>query len=225
MSEHPDYLVRNDRIMEATTHMTQPGKRQKVALYLRVSTHDQTTLNQRAELMAVATRREWDVVAVYEDAGVSGSKARDARPGLAELMAAATQRKFDCVAAWSVDRLGRSLQDLVATLNDLQGAGVGLYLHQQALDTGTPSGRAMFSMCGVFAEFERALIRERVMSGLARARAEGRIGGRPCIGAEAEERILDLYALGVGKCRIARELGLSVGVVQRVTKGRERGHE
>ena len=147
--------------------------KKRVGIYLRVSTDGQTTQNQRRELEAVAARSGWDVVAVYEDAGISGSNGRDKRPGFDRLLNDATARKINMIAAWSVDRLGRSLQHLVGFLNELQALNCNLYLHQQAIDTSTPSGRAMFQMCGVFAEFERSMIVERVNAGLARARANG----------------------------------------------------
>ena len=150
----------------------------RVGIYLRVSTGDQTTENQRLELEAVAARSGWEVVGFYEDAGISGAKGRDQRPAFDRLIKDATARKINMIAAWSVDRLGRSLQDLVGFLNELQAVGCNLYLHQQALDTTTPSGRAMFQMCGVFAEFERCMIRDRVNSGLARAKANGVKMGR-----------------------------------------------
>jgi Resolvase, N terminal domain len=140
--------------------------RKRVALYLRVSTSEQTTKNQRRELVAVAKRQGWQVAAVFEDAGVSGAKGRNGRPGLDALMKAVTRRETDMVAAWSVDRLGRSLTDLLEFLKEIHAKGVDLFLHQQGLDTSTPSGRAMFQMMGVFAEFERAMIRERVLAGL-----------------------------------------------------------
>src|SRR5215211_6272282 len=130
------------------------GTMKRVAIYLRVSTNGQSTENQRRELEAVAKRSGWYVVAVYEDAGISGAKGRDRRPGYDALLKDATRRKFEMIAAWSVDRLGRSLQDLVGFLTELQAIGCDLYLHQQALDTSTPSGRAMYQMLGVFAEFE-----------------------------------------------------------------------
>ena len=146
----------------------------RVALYLRVSTAEQTVENQRRELQAVARRHGWKVVAVYSDAGISGSKGRDKRPEYDRLCHAISRREFDKVAAWSVDRLGRSLQDLVAFLGELHGKGIDLYLHQQGIDTATPAGKAMFQMMGVFAEFERAMIVERVKAGLARARSQGK---------------------------------------------------
>jgi DNA invertase Pin-like site-specific DNA recombinase len=128
----------------------------RVALYVRVSTADQTTENQERELTAIAARMGWEVVSIYKDEGVSGSKGRDKRPALNAMLKDVTRRKFDMVMAWSVDRLGRSLQDLVGFLSDLHAARVDLFLHLQGLDTTTPSGRAMFQMLGVFAEFERA---------------------------------------------------------------------
>jgi DNA invertase Pin-like site-specific DNA recombinase len=144
----------------------------RVGIYLRVSTtNGQTTENQRRELEAVAKRSGWDVVEVVEDKGISGAKGRDKRPAFDRLLKAVTAREIDMVAAWSIDRLGRSMQHLVGFLGELQAVGCDLYLHQQALDSTTPSGRAMFHMCGVFAEFERAIMRERINAGLARAKA------------------------------------------------------
>ena len=147
--------------------------KRRVGIYLRVSTDGQTTENQRRELEAVAERSGWEIVGIYEDAGISGSNGRHKRPGFDRLLNDATARKINMIAAWSVDRLGRSLQDLVGFLNELQALHCHLYLHQQAIDTTTPSGRAMFQMCGVFAEFERSMIVERVNAGLKRAKAQG----------------------------------------------------
>ena len=150
----------------------------RVALYLRVSTKEQTTENQRRELEVVAKRSGWTVVSVYEDAGISGANGREKRPAFDKLLKDASRREFDMIAAWSVDRLGRSLQNLIGFLEDIQVKGVNLYLHQQGLDTTTPTGRAMFGMCSVFAEFERAIIKERINAGLDRARANGKTLGR-----------------------------------------------
>jgi len=147
--------------------------KKRVGIYLRVSTDGQTTENQRRELEAVAARAGWEIVGFYGDTGISGAKGRDKRPGFDRLLKDATARKINMIAARSVDRLGRSLQDLVGFVGELQAVGCNLYLHQQALDTTTPSGRAMFQMCGVFAEFERRMIVDRVNAGLARARANG----------------------------------------------------
>jgi DNA invertase Pin-like site-specific DNA recombinase len=199
----------------------------EVALYLRVSTADQTVDNQRRELEAVAERHGWHVVATFADEGVSGTKGRDKRPGLDRLCRSMARREFDLVAAWSVDRLGRSLQDLVAFLGDLHAKGVDLYLHQQGLDTTTPSGRAMFQMLGVFAEFERAMIVERVRSGLARARERGtksgKAIGRPKVAAAKEAAVRAALAAGdrgIGK--IARDLRVGAGFVHRIATGMRR---
>jgi DNA invertase Pin-like site-specific DNA recombinase len=197
-------------------------KSKRAAIYLRVSTGEQTTANQRRELEAVGRRNDWQIVARFEDKGVSGAKGRDKRPGLDALLKGVTRREFDLVAAWSVDRLGRSLQHLIETLGDLRATGTDLYLHQQALDTSTPSGRALFQMCGVFAEFERAMIRERVTAGLARARADGVRLGRPRLedrDVKKAAKVRAMRANGVGIRRIASELSVGVGTVMRLGKG------
>ena len=147
------------------------------AIYARVSTKDQTTENQVEQLRAVAEKAGGYIFAVYADV-VSGSKGRDQRPELDALLKAVTRREIDRVMVWSVDRLGRSLQDLVSTMQEVQAAGADLYLHQQSIDTSTPSGKALFQMCGVFAEFEREMIRDRVKAGLERTKAKGTKLGR-----------------------------------------------
>jgi DNA invertase Pin-like site-specific DNA recombinase len=121
----------------------------RVALYIRVSTSKRDTENQRRELEAVADRSGWKIVKVYEDAGISGAKGRDQRPGLDAIMKAVNAKEFDMVATWSVDRLGRSLTDLLGILQGLHDKGVGRFLHQQGLDTSTTAGKAMFQMLGV----------------------------------------------------------------------------
>ena len=191
----------------------------RAALYLRVSTDEQTTERQERELRAVAQARGWEVIEVYADNGFSGSKGREQRPAFDRLHQDATRRRFDIVMAWSVDRLGRSLKDLLGFLSELQAAGVELFLHQQAVDTTTPAGRAMFQMLGVFAEFERAMIVERVRSGMAKARANGTKSGqpigRPRIADEKRERIKAAYAAGgIGLRTLARRFGVSLGTVR-----------
>ncbi|CAN7154227.1 recombinase family protein [Devosia sp. LjRoot3] len=188
----------------------------RVAIYLRVSTKEQTTENQRRELEVVAQRAGWDVVQVFEDAGVSGAKGREKRPAYDALLKAVARREVDLVAAWSVDRLGRSMQDLVSFLEDLKGHGADLYLHQQALDTTTPSGRALFGMMAVFAEFERAMIQERVNAGLSRAKSQGKKLGRPTLSGEIEAKVRALRAEGIGVVKVAKSLGIGVSAVQRI---------
>ena len=191
----------------------------KVAIYARVSTNEQTTENQVRELTEWADRAGHEVVRIYDDNGVSGAKGREFRKEFDKLLKGAVRREFDLVAAWSVDRLGRSMGDLIELLEDLHGSGVDLYLHQQALDTTTPSGKAMFQMMGVFAEFERSMISERVKAGLARTKAKGTKLGRPKVSKEREAQILELRSQGMGMIKIGKELGVGTSTVQRVIAG------
>ncbi len=188
----------------------------RVALYLRVSTSEQTVENQRRELYAVAERHGWNVVAEFADEGISGAKGRDNRPAFDRLCRGVNRREFDQVAAWSADRLGRSLQDLVGFLAELHAKSVDLYLDQQGLDTSTPAGKAMFQMMGVFAEFERAIIVERVKAGLGRARSQGKRLGRPMLSEAKQQRVRDLLAAGTGLVKTAHIVGCGVSAVQRI---------
>lgn len=191
----------------------------RVAIYARVSTDGQTTENQLQELRAVAQRNGWEVVREYVDHGVSGSKGRDQRPQLDALLKGAVRREFDLIMAWSVDRLGRSLQHLIVdVLASIRAKNVDLYLHQQALDTSTPAGRAMFQMLGVFAEFERAMIQERVKAGLQRAVNQGKTLGRPRVASSVEARVAAELAAGKSLRQVAREQGIGHSVVQRVKR-------
>jgi DNA invertase Pin-like site-specific DNA recombinase len=193
------------------------GKTKKVGLYLRVSTAGQTVENQRQDLMRVAEQRGWHVVEEYVDHGISGSKGRDQRPAFHKLTRDAAAGKLDMVAAWSIDRVGRSLQHLVEFMEELKHQGVGLYLHQQNVDSSTAAGKAMLSMCGVFAEFERSIIVERINAGLARARAEGKRLGRPSVeDASVEKQIIAMRAKGDGVLKIGRALKIGTARVQRV---------
>ena len=196
----------------------QEDSMKRIAIYLRVSTDKQTTNNQRRELEAVAERSGWQVVEVYEDAGISGGKGRHQRPGLDAMMKAVNAKEFDMVATWSVDRLGRSLSDLLSILQALHEKGVGLFLYQQGLDTTTSAGKAMFQMLGVFAEFERGIIKERVNAGLARARANGVKLGRRRVKPSVEAQIVALRDRGYGILKIGKKLGIGTSVVQRVFK-------
>jgi DNA invertase Pin-like site-specific DNA recombinase len=189
----------------------------RVALYTRVSTAEgQTIENQLRDLNLAAERLSWQIVAHYSDEGISGAKGRDRRPGLDAMLKAITRREFDMVAAWSVCRLGRSLQHLVSLLGDLNARGVDLYLHVQALDTSTPSGRAMFQMLGVFSEFERAMISERVRSSLDRLRAQGKVLGRKPLDPKTVEKIRTSLTAGQSINATARALKVGVGTVHRI---------
>jgi DNA invertase Pin-like site-specific DNA recombinase len=189
-----------------------------VALYLRVSTNEQTLENQERDLREVADRAGWQIVRIYKDDGISGAKGRDKRPALDAMLKAVTRREFHMVMAWGVDRLGRSLQDLVATLNEMRASGVDLFLLRQNVDTSTPSGRAMFQMMGVFAEFEREMIRDRVISGMSRARAQGKHMGRPPLLEEKREAVRTSLLEGIGINKTARIHGVGVLTVQRIKK-------
>ena len=192
----------------------------RAVFYLRVSTIDQTTANQERELRQVAERMGWEAVKVYKDHGISGAKSRNGRPAFDALCRDATKRRFDVIMAWSVDRLGRSLQDLVAFLSEIHALKVDLYLHQQGLDTTTPAGKAMFQMMGVFAEFERAMIQERVRAGLRRAVSEGKQLGRPRIAPELEEQIKKALSEPgrPGVREIAKRFKVNPGTVQRISR-------
>ncbi|WP_134499449.1 recombinase family protein [Microvirga pakistanensis] len=192
----------------------------RVAIYGRISTDKkaQTVENQLRELNEVAVRLGWTVVAVHTDEGISGAKGRDQRPGFDNLLKGVARKEYDMIAAWSVCRLGRSLQDLVAFLADIQARGIDLYLHQQALDTSTPSGRALYQLMGVFAEFERAMVAARVKAGLQRTREKGTRLGRPPMSDEKIEQIKMALEAGRGIRATARETGASTTSVMRIAR-------
>ena len=186
----------------------------KVAIYARVSTDKQTCENQLQELRTIAERMNYTIVTEFVDNGISGMKTRQNRPALDQLMKSATQRKFDMVMCWSIDRLGRSLQNLVEILNELQALKIDLFFLQQGMDTSTPSGRMIFSVFGAIGEFERNLIRERVIAGQKRAVANGVKMGRPSkMNDGMRSAIKLLREKGMGIKQIARELGVGVGTV------------
>ncbi|MER8528262.1 recombinase family protein [Mesorhizobium sp. M1272] len=188
----------------------------KVAIYTRVSTDKQTTENQERELRQIAERAGWEIVEVYCDHGISGSKGRDKRPAFDRMLKDATRRRFDMVMAWSVDRLGRSLQHLVGFLSELQGAAIDLFLHQQGIDTTTPAGKAMYQMLGVFAEFERSIIVARINSGLVTARAKGKRLGRPRMVDAKTTAIREALSAGGSVRQVAASCSTSIGTVHRV---------
>ena len=192
----------------------------RAALYVRVSTSDrgQTVENQLQPLQEAAGRLGWSIVAVFRDEGISGSQGRQKRPGLDALLKGVTRGEYDLVAAWSVCRLGRSLADLVSLLGELQVRGVDLYLHQQALDTSTPAGRMLFGMLGVFSEFEKSMIRDRVMAGLDRARSSGKHLGRPRTTPFTVQRIRAALDEGRGVRETARLLKVSPAKVSQVRR-------
>ena len=185
----------------------------KIAIYARVSTDEQTTENQTLGLKKVAERNGWEIQAIYADT-ISGAKSK--RPQLDKLMKAVMRKEIDMVMVWSVDRLGRSLQHLITLLSDIHSKDCDLYLHLQGIDTTTPSGKMMFQMLGVFAEFERSMIRERVLAGLDRARSQGKRLGRPPIPPITVDKIKRLRGEGLSLRKIAKQVGISTSKVHQL---------
>ena len=182
----------------------------KTAIYARVSTDGQTTENQVLELRKASERMGWTVEEVFTDT-ISGAKSK--RPQLDLLMQSVIRKEFDVVMIWDVSRLGRSLQHLVTLLSEFHAKGIDLYIHQQGIDTTTPGGKAMFQMCGVFAEYERSMIQERVKAGLQRARDQGKRLGRPPVPPIKQNRMVELRGKGLSYRRIAKKMDLSLGTV------------
>ena len=192
----------------------------RAALYARVSTlSGQNPEVQLAELREYASRRGWAVASEYTDRGVSGAK--ESRPALNKLMADAHRRKFDAVLVWKLDRFARSLKQLVNALAEMEALGVAFVSLRDNLDLSTPSGRLMFQIIGAMAEFERALIQERVHAGLRHARARGKRLGRPGVHVEAH-RIRELRAQGASLRAISRQLGVGLGTVHRALAARSK---
>jgi DNA invertase Pin-like site-specific DNA recombinase len=186
----------------------------KVAIYARVSTSSQTTENQLIDLRQTAQRMGYTIVAEFVDNGISGAKGRSDRPALDQMLKQAAQRRFDMILCWDISRLGRSLQNLVEILTDLQSLKIDLFFQQQGLDTSTSSGRMMFSVFGALAEYERELIRERVIAGQQRAKAQGVKLGRPSkMNDGLRTAIKLLREKGVGIKQIAAQCQVGIGSV------------
>ena len=185
----------------------------RVALYARVSTHDQQTLPlQIRALREYAAKRRWTIVAQIKEVG-SGASQREPRE---TLLAAARRREIDVVLVWRLDRWGRSVADLVSTLQELQHLGVAFVSLTEALDLTTPAGRAMAGLLAVFAEFEREILRERVRAGLDHARQQGKRLGRPPSVVHCAVQAQKLYRRGSSKSEIARRLQISRTSVRRL---------
>jgi DNA invertase Pin-like site-specific DNA recombinase len=196
----------------------------RAALYVRVSTDKQTIANQIEALTAIADGRGWTIVETYSDIGISGAKSRKDRPGLDRLLNDASHGKFNVVMAWAIDRVGRSLIDLLGTIQHLEACKVDIIFDQQNLDTTTPLGKCLFSIAGAFAEFERSMFTARVHAGLTRAKKAGKILGRPegAIGKGLETKRAKARALlaeGIGIVRTAKMVGLGVGTVHQIKQG------
>lgn len=193
------------------------SKSNRVGIYLRVSTADQTTQNQRIELLRVAEQRGWNIVEVYEDQAVSGAKARDQRPAFQRMANDAAKGRINMVAAWALDRLGRTSRDVINFISDLPDQGVSLYLHKEQLDTSSAVGKLVLTIMAGVAEMERSRLVERINAGLARAKSQGKRIGRPTtVTTKTEQRIRDLRATGMGILKIGRTVGCGTSTVQRV---------
>ena len=194
----------------------------RAVIYGRVSTDGQTVDNQLRELRMVAERNGWQIVQEFVDKGISGAKGREQRPAFDALWKGAIRREFDVVMVWAVDRLGRSLSHLVNFLSEIHAKKVDLFIHQQGIDTTTPAGKALFGVMGVFAEFERSMIQERVRSGIKRVRAAGQRWGRKSIeqtDPASCAKILELRRQGLGMATIGKRVGMSSRTVWRFLRG------
>ena len=189
----------------------------KVALYARVSTSNQTTSNQLLEVREAIQRNGWTLAHELVDHGISGSKGKNERPAFAQLHRLVARREIDIVAVWSIDRLGRSIADLVQLMGELEAKRVHLYSHKQAIDTSTPAGRMTFAIFASIAEFEREMIKERINAGLARARLEGKKLGRPSnVNDNTRVAVKLLREKGSSIHSIAKKLNIGVGTTRKI---------
>tara|TARA_Y100000592_G_C5375336_1_gene270653 strand:+ start:207 stop:791 length:585 start_codon:yes stop_codon:yes gene_type:complete len=189
----------------------------KVCIYARNSITNAHPENQINELRLVAKRNDWSIIKEYVDVGISGAKSRTERPQFDAMLKSATRREFDLVMFWAVDRASRSLSHLVEMMNDLDNKNIGMYFHQQAIDTSTASGKALIQMSGVFAEFERSMTKERILASHERAKLEGKNIGRPSsISNGLITSIKFMREQNIGIKKIAKELGVGVGTVYKV---------
>lgn len=189
----------------------------RCAIYTRVSTGSQETSNQIHILREIAKMKGLTIVKEYTDEGISGTKGRDKRKGFDELLKGATRKEFDVILVWSVDRLGRNLQDLISFLNEIHAVGCDLFIHQSGIDTTTPTGKMMFGILSVFADFERSMITERTRAGMERAKREGKRIGRPTnLNDGLIESIKYMRSQGLGIRKIATDLKVGVGTIYRV---------
>ena len=188
----------------------------RVALYARESIDGRSIADQVVELTKIAESKNGSVVKIYVDQTIFYEKNPDSGIGFRDLCEASGQNAFDLIMVWSTDRIGRSLQEFVSFLQAIQKQNIDVYFHKQDLDTTLPSGQALFSVCGIFADFERAIIAERVSAGHQRALEQGKTLGRPRTSQEVEDQIRQCRDQGMGMRKIAAALKVGVSVVQRV---------
>lgn len=192
---------------------------EKVVIYSRVSTKDQNCENQIQLLKKIVNQNNWELIDTYVDVGISGSKGRESRKEFDRLNKDMIRRKFNRILVWDISRLGRSLQHLVEFLNEVNSIGCNLYIHQSGLDTSTPNGKMMFQMIGVFSEFEREMISERVKLGLERVKSKGKKLGRPQrVNLTMVDEMKKLKNIGWSYGKISEHLGVSKMTVSRSLK-------
>ncbi|MBT3674744.1 MAG: recombinase family protein [Proteobacteria bacterium] len=189
----------------------------RAVIYSRVSTNEQTVENQLRVLREVAEKRGLEVVREISDEGISGAKGRDERQGFDELIKGSVKNEWDIILVWDVSRLGRSLKHLVSFLEDIQSAHCDMYIHQSGIDTSTASGKMMFGMLSVFSEFERSMIRERVIAGQQRAVANGvKLGRKTNVNDGIITAVYHMRQNNVPIKRIAKDLQIGVGTVYKI---------
>ena len=189
----------------------------QAVIYTRISTNEQTIDNQLKVLREIAHKKGLDVVREISDEGISGAKGRNEREGFDELIKGSIQKEWDTILVWDVSRLGRSLKHLVSFLEDIHSAKCDLYIHQSGIDTSTASGKMMFGMLSVFSEFERSMIRERVIAGQQRAKAEGKhIGRKTNVTDGTVNAVKHMRENNVPIKRIAKDLHIGVGTVYKI---------
>lgn len=192
----------------------------RVAIYARVSTGDQSCESQTHALRLAADRHGWQIVETFTDEGFSGAAGREKRPAYDALLKGIARKDFDKVLVWNIDRLARSMTELLKVLGELKAKGVGLYIDQLAIDTATPAGELLFNIAGAMAQFERQLIQSRVKAGIARARAKGvKLGRKRIDDAKVTAKVRKLRADGMGIVRIGKAVGIGTSTVQRLLSG------
>lgn len=191
----------------------------RVAIYARVSTGEQSCESQLHALRLAADRHGWEIVQELTDEGFSGATGRDKRPAYDALLKGIARREFDKVAVWNIDRLARSMTELLKVLGELKAKGVALYIDQLAIDTATPAGELLFNIAGAMAQFERQLIQSRVKAGIARAKAKGvKLGRKRIDDAKVTAQVKRLRAGGMGMVRIGKTVGIGTSTVQRLLR-------
>lgn len=194
----------------------------RVAIYARVSTGEQSCESQLHALRLAAERHGWKVVQEFVDEGFSGATGREKRPAYDAMLKGVARREFDKVLVWSLDRLARSMSELVKIIGELKAKQIGLFIDQLAVDTATPAGELMFHLVGAMAQFEREIIRGRVNAGLAKAKAKGvKLGRKPVDDAKLIAQVKRLRAKGVGIVKIGKEVGIGTSTVARILREAE----